>query len=125
MLGLGLSQFVVTAAVLAFIGSFLWYIRRCTGCTRRWNRPFQFGIVIQLLKDNDQFATRFGKASFGVLLFQDLAIVPLPVVTPVLAGGGTDMASAVVFAVVKAAMALGSIAFIERVVLNPLGERWR
>jgi len=77
-------------------------------------------FVLQLLKDNDQLATRFGKASFGVLLFQDLAVVPLLVVTPILAGGGQGLASALGSALVKAGMALTSIAFAGRVILNPL-----
>jgi Kef-type K+ transport system membrane component KefB len=72
------------------------------------------------LKDNNQLATRFGKASFGVLLFQDLAVVPLLVVTPILAGGGQGLASALGSALVKAGMALTSIAFAGRVLLNPL-----
>lgn len=77
-------------------------------------------FVLQLLKDKNQFATRFGKASFGVLLFQDLAVVPLLVVTPILAGRGGGLAAAVFNAVIKAIMALGSIAFMGRVILNPL-----
>jgi Kef-type K+ transport system membrane component KefB len=72
------------------------------------------------LKDKNQLATRFGKAAFGILLFQDLAVVPLLVVTPILAGNGSGLASALGGAVLKAAMALTSIAFAGRVLLNPL-----
>jgi monovalent cation:H+ antiporter-2, CPA2 family len=58
--------------------------------------------------------------AFGVLLFQDLAVVPLLVVTPILAGGGSGLAAALGSAVLKAAIALGSIAVAGRYVLNPL-----
>jgi 16S rRNA (guanine1207-N2)-methyltransferase len=34
-------------------------------------------FVLQLLKDKDTLGTRHGRASFGVLLLQDLAVVPL------------------------------------------------
>ena len=34
-------------------------------------------FVLQLLKSKNDLGTRYGKASFGVLLFQDLAVVPL------------------------------------------------
>lgn len=54
------------------------------------------------------------------MLFQDLAVVPLLVVTPILAGGGKGLAAALGNALVKASIALGSIAFAGRVVLNPL-----
>ncbi len=118
--GLGLSQFGLTAIAIALAGRF-------------WNLPANAlvvlggglalsssAFVLQLLKDNNQLATRFGKASFGVLLFQDLAVVPLLVVTPILAGGGQGLASALGSAFVKAFMALTSIAFAGRVILNPL-----
>jgi voltage-gated potassium channel Kch len=77
-------------------------------------------FVLQLIKDKKDLATRYGKASFGVLLFQDLAVVPLLVVTPILAGSGTGLAAAVSSAVIKANMALGSIALVGHFLLNPL-----
>jgi monovalent cation:H+ antiporter-2, CPA2 family len=56
-----------------------------------------------------------------VLLFQDLAVVPLLVVTPILAGGeGASLATALGGALIKAGLALGSIAITGRFVLNPL-----
>ena len=118
--GLGLSQFLTTAVAIAAAGSL---------CNLPANALVVLGgglalsssaFVLQLLKDNNQLATRFGKASFGVLLFQDLAVVPLLVVTPILAGGGQGLASALGSALVKAGMALTSIAFAGRVLLNPL-----
>lgn len=118
--GLGLSQFLLTAVAIAAAGSF---------CNLPANALVVLGgglalsssaFVLQLLKDNNQMATRFGKASFGVLLFQDLAVVPLLVVTPILAGGGQGLASALGSAVVKAAIALSSIFFAGRVIVNPL-----
>jgi CPA2 family monovalent cation:H+ antiporter-2 len=38
--------------------------------------------------------TRHGKASFGILLLQDLAVVPLLVVVELLAKGGTGLGKA-------------------------------
>ncbi|TFJ85720.1 hypothetical protein NSK_003225 [Nannochloropsis salina CCMP1776] len=63
-------------------------------------------FVLQLLRDKDSLGTRHGRASFGVLLFQDLAVVPLLVVTPLLtAGGGSAMAWAMGWAACKAGLA--------------------
>jgi len=118
--GLGLLQFSVTAVVLALVGSLFNIPQNALVVLGGGLALSSSAFVLQLLKDNNQLATRFGKAAFGVLLFQDLAVVPLLVVTPILAGGGTGLASAVGSAVVKAAMALGAIAFAGRVVLNPL-----
>merc|ERR1711871_1605020 len=33
-------------------------------------------FVLQLLRDKDELNTRHGRAAFGILLFQDLAVVP-------------------------------------------------
>jgi Kef-type K+ transport system membrane component KefB len=51
-------------------------------------------FVLQLLKDKNQMGTRAGKASFGILLLQDLAVVPLLVVVELLAKGGTGLGKA-------------------------------
>jgi len=118
--GLGLSQFITTAIAVGGVGKFCGLPGNACVVLGGGLALSSSAFVLQLLKDKDQLATRFGKASFGVLLFQDLAVVPLLVVTPILAGGGKGLASAVGSAVVKAAMALGSIAFAGRVVLNPL-----
>jgi len=124
--GLGLGQFVLTALVFAFT---MGKVPLPVTMPPLGNNALvvlggglalsSSAFVLQLLKDKDQLKTRFGKASFGVLLFQDLAVVPLLVVTPILAGKGS-VAKAVTNAVIKAAMALGSIAFAGRFFLNPL-----
>ena len=118
--GLGLSQFAVTAVAIAFAGQFLNLPANALVVLGGGLALSSSAFVLQLLKDNNQLATRFGKASFGVLLFQDLAVVPLLVVTPILAGGGQGLASALGSACVKAGIALTSIAFAGRVILNPL-----
>lgn len=118
--GLGLCQFGITAAVIAAVGSLFGIPANALVVLGGGLALSSSAFVLQLLKDNNQRATRFGKASFGVLLFQDLAVVPLLVVTPILAGGGQGLATAVGSAALKATMALGSIAFAGRVILNPL-----
>ena len=50
-------------------------------------------FVLQLLSERGEVGTRFGRASVGILLFQDLAVVPLLVVVPLLAAGGGDFSS--------------------------------
>lgn len=118
--GLGFAQFAITALVFGLVGGLMGFSGNAIVVLGGGLALSSSAFVLQLLKDKNQFATRFGKAAFGVLLFQDLAVVPLLVVTPILAGGGQGLASAVLNALVKAAMALGLIAFSGRVLLNPL-----
>lgn len=45
-------------------------------------------ILMKLLIDSGQADTPHGKMAMGILIFQDLCIVPLMLMTPLLAGGG-------------------------------------
>ena len=83
--GLGLSQFVSTALAVFAIGSYFRIPSNALVVLGGGIALSSSAFVLQLLKDKKQLATRFGKASFGILLFQDLAVVPLLVVTPLLA----------------------------------------
>ena len=120
--GLGLSQFSLTTLVGMII------------CNGALGVPLPISLIIsgglalsssafvlQLLKDSKQLGTRHGRAAFGVLLFQDLAVVPLLVITPLLApAAGASVIGALRSAILKAVMALSGIAFAGRVVMNPL-----
>ena len=118
--GLGLSQFLCSALAIAGVGKILKLPANSLVVIGGGLALSSSAFVLQLLKDKNQMATRFGKASFGVLLFQDLAVVPLLVVTPILAGGGSGLAAALGSAVLKAGIALGAITLAGRYVLNPL-----
>lgn len=118
--GLGFAQFITSALAFAGIGALCGLPANALVVLGGGLALSSSAFVLQLLKDKKQLATRFGKASFGILLFQDLAVVPLLVVTPILAGGAGGLSKAVGSAVVKASMALGSIAILGRFVLSPL-----
>ncbi|KAL7556522.1 hypothetical protein ACA910_000985 [Epithemia clementina (nom. ined.)] len=118
--GLGLGQFLVTGAAVAGVGGLLGLPANAQVVVGGGLALSSSAFVLQLLKDKNQLATRFGKASFGILLLQDLAVVPLLVVTPILAGSGTGLAAAVGSALLKAAMALCAIALAGRFLLNNL-----
>jgi len=117
--GLGLGQFTITALVLALVGKLFGLPGNALVVLGGGLALSSSAFVLQLLKDKNQLATRFGKASFGTLLFQDLAVVPLLVVTPILAGSGS-VGKALGNALIKAGMSFAGIAFAGRVLLNPL-----
>ena len=118
--GLGLSQYTITAAAIGLVAKYIGGLSGPASVVVGGALSLSSSaFVLQLIKDKKELATRFGKASFGVLLLQDLAVVPLLVATPILAGSGS-MASALGSAVVKAGMALSGIALAGRFALNPL-----
>ncbi len=44
-------------------------------------------IVLKLLQDRDELETPFGRISIVILIFQDLAVVPMLILLPILSGG--------------------------------------
>ncbi len=77
-------------------------------------------FVLQLLIERGERATPFGKTSFAVLLFQDLAIVPLLMLVSLLGAGEGSFLTAMGFAVLKAVVALVLVVGVGRLILRPV-----
>lgn len=78
-------------------------------------------VVVEELIQRKEFSTRVGRASFSVLLFQDLAVVPILILASAFTGASGDNileALAVGFGVAVAAAA--AIFVLGRIVLRPL-----
>lgn len=120
--GLGTAQFLITGVLVG-------------GVTMLAGLPAQTAIVVgaglalsssafvlQLLAERGEVGTRYGRAAFGILLFQDLVVVPILVLTPLLAGSGGPSAviQAVSIASAKAAVALSLIVLLGKTVLQPV-----
>jgi monovalent cation:H+ antiporter-2, CPA2 family len=78
-------------------------------------------IVLELLSNQERLTTSVGRASFSVLLAQDLAVVPILLFISILAArsGGSVLAS-LASAVLQAAVAVTVIAGVGRALLRPL-----
>ena len=77
-------------------------------------------FALQLLEESGDDRLAYGKRSFGVLLFQDLAIAPLLILVPLLAVGTMELS---MDGFQQLGIAVGSIAvliFLGRYALNPL-----
>ena len=77
-------------------------------------------FVLQLLKDKGEMGTRHGKACFGILLLQDLAVVPLLVVVELLGKGGSGLGRALSVAGIKALVTLSTMSYLGRKLINPI-----
>jgi CPA2 family monovalent cation:H+ antiporter-2 len=115
--GLGLSQVALTT-VGAVAGNFLLtWLFSLTG--RNWELGWQgalvlgsamamssTAIVVKLMAERLELESEHGKRVIGVLLFQDLAVVPLLVLIPALGDQMRDMAAAMALAMLKAGVLL-------------------
>lgn len=84
-------------------------------------------FVLQLLSERNELATPFGRATLGILLLQDIAVVPLLVVLPLYeATAGTGESGALLAQLgptaVKALLGLGALLLGGRVVLRRVFE---
>ena len=120
--GLGLAQMGLTAAGAATLAPLV-----MPGLTPASRAVVGSGLalsssafVLQLLRDKDDMNTRHGRAAFGILLFQDLSVVPLLVAIPLLSGGTKTVIAACRAALIKSVIALGTIAFVGRFVLEKI-----
>jgi len=85
ILGLGGAQVVLTGAVLAGMALFLglpWQTAVAIGLTLALSST---AIVLQTLKERGWMNTAAGRAGFSVLLFQDIAVIPILAILPFLA----------------------------------------
>ena len=78
-------------------------------------------IVVEVLSRQGRLNTSAGRASFAVLLAQDLAVAPLLLFISIFgAGESGSVAGALLLALANAAIALGVIVIVGRVVMRPL-----
>ncbi|MBK1835230.1 monovalent cation:proton antiporter-2 (CPA2) family protein [Roseibacillus ishigakijimensis] len=85
ILGLGGAQVGITIAVVAGLGLFLgldWQVALAIGMALALSST---AIALQSLQEKGQTKSRAGQSAFSVLLFQDLAVIPILAVMPLLA----------------------------------------
>ena len=110
--GLGSAQVAITMAAcvalaLIIAGSGSWQAGLAIGGVLAMSST---AVVSRLLSERMELDTAHGRSIVGVLLFQDLAVVPLLILVPVLGQAAGDIGAAV-------ALALGKAAFVLAVVL--------
>jgi len=77
-------------------------------------------MVMQLLVERGEMSSRSGRGAFAILLVQDLAVIPLLALLPILAGGPGSSLRALISAGGNAVAAIIAILLIGRFVLRPV-----
>lgn len=89
VLGLGSLQVVLSSAVIAAAANAAgldWPVAIMTGCMLSLSST---AIVLQTLNEKRLLHSHGGRASFSVLLLQDIAVIPMLALLPLLADSGT------------------------------------
>ncbi len=117
--GLGLAQVALTVGavvVAAPFAGFAWQPALAIGGALAMSST---AIVMRLLSERMQLDTPHGRDIVGVLLFQDLAVVPLLIVIPAIAYGGDELPRQLALALTKAAIVLGIVLFLGHRLMRP------
>ena len=119
VLGLGGAQVFLTLAVVMTVG-------KLAGLD--WPAAFVIGaalamsstaIVSKILAERVDLNSRHGRLSIGVLLFQDIAVVPVLVLIPALGLAGANLTDVLGMALLKAAAMLLFLFTIGKWLINP------
>ncbi len=119
--GLGGVQVALTAAAIGGV-AFLWgnaaQVALLLGLALALSST---ALVTQWLHEQKLFVTHVGRSSFSILLFQDLAVIPILLLLTILSTGGEgDIYQFVLGALLKMGLTVFAIYVIGRVVLRPV-----
>jgi len=118
--GLGGLQVVATGAVLA-AGAHLIF-----DLNIKMSLVIGFGMAlsstafgVQMLSEKNELTSHHGRNSFAILLFQDLAVVPLIVLLPLFSGGEIAVSTSMGLAMVQAAGIILVVVLAGRYAIGP------
>ncbi|OVA02469.1 Regulator of K+ conductance [Macleaya cordata] len=126
--GLGSAQVLVTAVVVGLVTHFISGLPGPAAIVIGNGLALSStAVVLQVLQERGESTSRHGRATFSVLLFQDLAVVVLliliPLISPNSSKGGVGfqaIAEALGLAAVKAVVAITAIIAGGRLLLRPI-----
>ncbi|MDB6060621.1 MAG: glutathione-regulated potassium-efflux system protein KefB [Verrucomicrobiaceae bacterium] len=118
--GMGGAQVLVTGAVLALIAYGLGLSTKAALVAGLGLAMSSTAMVMQTLAEKGQLATRQGREAFAILLFQDLAVIPLLALMPLLSGEHVDHAQPGWQAAAKAIAIIAGAIIASRTIVRPL-----
>lgn len=84
IVGLGGLQVLLTTSILTAIGLALGYAWQATLAVSMALSLSSTALVLQMLQEKNLLKTAEGETSFAVLLFQDIAVIPILIIIPLL-----------------------------------------
>lgn len=108
--GLGLAQVVVTTAVFMSIAVAFGLPKNAAFVAGFALSLSSTPLVLQLLAERDQLQTHHGRSAFAILLFQDIAVMPVLALLPLLGTQGAEQEMSATL--LSAAKALGVLVLL-------------
>jgi monovalent cation:proton antiporter-2 (CPA2) family protein len=120
--GLGFAQLAVTALCLGAAAYAIGFSPKASFVTGVAVALSATAIALQMLGERNDLPTAYGQRSFAILLFQDLSVVPLLAILPLLASGAAAEHGSLMgrlLAVGEALLGITAVVLIGRYGLNP------
>ncbi len=120
--GLGFAQLTVTAILLGIMAMAIGFSPRASFVTGVAVALSATAIALQMLGERNDLPTPYGQRSFAILLFQDLSVVPLLAILPLLATGAAEEHGSLMdrlLAVGEALLGIAAVVLVGRYGLNP------
>ena len=118
VLGLGSAQVAITMLVVMGVSLLLglsWQGALVLGGALAMSST---AILAKLLAERFELNSEHGRQIIGILLFQDIAVVPLLIVIPALAAPASELATSIGWAMLKAAAVLTILLFVGQKVMR-------
>jgi CPA2 family monovalent cation:H+ antiporter-2 len=80
-------------------------------------------IVLKLLQEQGKMSSQQGRLALGILIFQDIIVVPMILFTPLLAGNGGDVVETILFMLGKFILVLGLLFLLARYIVPKVLQR--
>ena len=77
-------------------------------------------FALQIMAEKKQLTTRYGRSAFGILLFQDLAIIPMLALVPLLGGGAGGSPAEMALGTAKAVAVIAAVVIGGHYLLRPV-----
>jgi glutathione-regulated potassium-efflux system ancillary protein KefC/glutathione-regulated potassium-efflux system protein KefB len=117
--GLGSLQVLCCGAVLG-AAAWWWGLPLMAACVVGFGLSLSSTpLVLQVLAERNQLKTQYGRAAFSILLFQDLAVLPMLAVLPLLSPLQSAHTGSPWFALVKLIAVIAIVTVGGRLVLRP------
>ena len=120
VLGLGSLQLLITAAAITYVTYIYLPDFKAAVIIGSALALSSTAIVLQILDERGERSSQTGRVSFSILLFQDLAVIPLLVVLPIIAGDNPAATGKLVEHGVQALVAIFILMTIGKVALKPV-----
>ena len=116
----GLIQVMVTGGIFSLIAEYIFDIEQKSAIIIGFAFALSStAIVLKILNDNGDIHTIYGRKVLGILLFQDIAVIPLLLMINIFTASGSSLASLLGETLLSAIVVLSLLFLVGKYLLNP------